>query len=177
MIITDIHVVEVHYMSVDLNLFQTFLPFKLNLSLTTIAMTLELLVSKPPQRNDRPTIPSSPFFFKVTSIHGQTAETTNHALRCRVLSGLGSGGLHDGTRHSCHSPHSAKRHWLLGHRVSVPVDPEGLCARGPGRGPAEPGPADSSLALLSQQEDISWSNSEAVDGGCPVSGENGVGED
>lgn len=47
----------------------------------------------------------------------------------------------------------------------------------PGRGPAEPGPADSSLALLSQQEDISWSNSEAVDGGRPVSSENGVGED
>lgn len=63
MFTTDIHVVKVHYMSVDLNLFQTFLPLKLNLSLTTIGMTLEVLVSKLPQRNDRPTIPSSPFFF------------------------------------------------------------------------------------------------------------------
>lgn len=128
MFIIDFHVVKVHYMSVDLNLFEPFLPFELNLSLTTIGMTLELLVSMLPQRNDRPTIPSSPFLKKITSINGQTAEATNHALRCRVLSGLGSGGLHDGTQHSCHSPHFTKRHWLSGHRVSVPVDPEGLCA-------------------------------------------------
>lgn len=44
-------------------------------------------------------------------------------------------------------------------------------------GPCRAGPVDSSLALLSQQEDISWSNREAADEGRVVSGENGVGED
>lgn len=44
-------------------------------------------------------------------------------------------------------------------------------------GPCWARPVDSSLALLSQQEDISWSNREAVDEGCLVSKENGVGED
>ncbi|CAB1459069.1 unnamed protein product [Pleuronectes platessa] len=50
------------------------------------------------------------------------------------------------------------------------------CER-PSRGPRWAGPVDSSLALLSQQEDISWSNSESLDEGRLVSSENGVGED
>lgn len=44
-------------------------------------------------------------------------------------------------------------------------------------GPCWARPVDSSLALLSQQEDISWSNREAVGEGRLVSRENGVGED
>lgn len=59
----------------------------------------------------------------------------------------------------------------------VPPGLAGLCARETQPGPCWAGPVDSSLAVLSQQEDISWSNREAVDEGCLVSTENGVGED
>ena len=58
-----------------------------------------------------------------------------------------------------------------------PRIPEELSVRGPVGGPCWARPVDSSLALLSQQEDISWSNLEPVDEGSLVSEENGVGED
>lgn len=67
----------------------------------------------------------------------------------------------DGTRHSCHSPHSAERH-SLPERLSVcacgtPGGPPGV--RVPSPPPPTPGvPADSSLAPSPQQEDISRSD-------------------
>ncbi|KAK5860911.1 hypothetical protein PBY51_022354 [Eleginops maclovinus] len=48
------------------------------------------------------------------------------------------------------------------------------CAQGAQPGPRWARPVDSSLALLSQQEDVSWSNREGVDEGRLVRRENGV---
>lgn len=122
------------------------------------------------QRTDRPTIPSSPFFFN--HIHGRlNKETANHGLRCKMLSGCMMapsipvilGILASGTRTLC-----LECRCLRTLKGSVWEAQSGPCwAR----------PVDSSLALLSQQEDISWSNREPVDEGRLVSRENEVGED
>lgn len=112
-----------------------------------------------------------PIFFKITTIDGLTTETANHALRCTALSGFVMAPsipvILDILRRGTHS---------LSAECQCLRTPEGSVWASQPRA-RWAGPVDSSLALLSQQEDISWSNREAVDEGCLVSRENGVGED
>lgn len=110
--------------------------------------------------------------FSITHIDTSTTETANHALRCRMLSRCLMAPsipvIVDILRRGTHSL------WAWG---ASACGPWRALWEGAHSGPCWDRPVDSSLALLSQQEDISWSNSEAVDEDCMVSGENVVGED
>lgn len=68
-----------------------------------------------------------PLFSPIASIDGPNPETSNHALRCRML----SGSTMAPRQHSCHSPHSTEQHGTLLFKCLRLWTPKGPSVRGP----------------------------------------------